>query len=450
MFLTYQYRLYPLRDQEEALRFQLGELKFLWNYATSERETAWASSRRRVTYGAQQAALTRWRNFDQDGLGRVACCVAQGCLQRLDRAYQAAFDRLDRGERPGFPRFRREVTSMTDPQGTAHLVRCENGTWRLHFPRVGEIPVELHRPPPAGRAKRCTIKREGDKWFALLLYELPDPPVPTRRVPLAPVGVDLGLTSLVTLSNGEKVGAPKFLRTAEKRLRRAQRRLARANPGSHRREKQRTRVAACHAKVRNQRKTFAHTLSASLARRFDLVAFEDLAISKMVHGRLAKAIHDAGWGMLRQFTSYKVAREVGRCVLVPANGTTQTCSKCGVRANPPLALSDRRFRCPNGHRSDRDVNAARNILQRGLDELRRSPAEVTPVESRPPPSRKRWRVYSRKREQPPLARAKGRCAPSGRTPTTPTLADLAEAFQAALRFVDCESSDGLKREAGES
>ncbi|HUZ79577.1 MAG TPA: transposase, partial [Thermoplasmata archaeon] len=314
------------------------------------------------------------------------------------------------GGQPGFPRFKREITSMCypDSNGSGALVPGRNGTWRFRLSTVGELPIQVHRLPPEGRVKTVTVKREGDRWYAVLTYEIADPAAAPATSAEAPVGVDLGLTHLATLSTGEVVEAPKFLHRAEVLLKRRQRKLSRKRKGSHNWHKQRVRVARCHAKVRDQRRDLAHKTTTGWAKRHDLIAFENLCVSNMLgHGHLSRSISDAGWGMLRQMSQYKEVRRSGRYIEVPAGGTTQTCSKCGKVADPPLTLRDRTYSCPCGLRIDRDLNAARNVLARALAAVPGGTGESTPVETGPPPHRKGRRVRSLKQE-PPLASAVAR------------------------------------------
>ncbi len=398
MFLAYQYRLYPLRAQLPVLSHTLDELTHLWNHALAERRDAWEKEKRRVTYLDQQARLKAWRAYDAAGLGLLAYDLARDCLQRLDLAFRAFFRRVKAREKPGYPRFHRETTSFAFVPGHDPWSDGPNGTWRLKLPRVGAVPVRRHRTPPPGMAKSVTIRREGEAWYATLQYEIPDlaPPI---GAPERPVGIDLGLTHVATLSTGEMIEAPRFLRHAERRLRREQRHLSRKRRGSHRYARQRERLARYHARVRRQRRWLAHQLSHDWAERFDLVAFENLEVRTMDRSPgLSKSIHDAGWGMLRALTGYKALLRSHRCVKVESGGTTQNCSGCGREADPPLTPSDRVYRCPGGHEADRDVNAARNVLARGLDKVRRNTAERKRVDGTPPPARKGRRAYQRKRE----------------------------------------------------
>ncbi len=347
--------------------------------------------------------------------------IARDCLQRLDLAFRAFFRRAQAREKPGYPRFHRETTSFAFVPGNDPWSEGPNGTCRLKLPRVGAVPVRRHRASIPGAVKSVTICLEGEAWYATLQYELPDPPPPIG-IPERPVGVHLGLTHLATLSTGEVIEAPRFLRNAKRRLRREHRRLSRKQRGSHRYARQRERLARSHARVRRQRRWLAHQLSHDWAERFDLVAFEDLDVGRMDRSpRLSKSIHDAGWGMLRELTGYKAALRSRRCLRVEAGGTTQSCSRCGRQADPPLTLSDRVYRCPGGYEADRDVNAARNVLARGLHEVRRNTAELKRVDGTPPPARKGRRAYPRKREptegRPGPTRAQQLALVSGRPET---------------------------------
>ena len=377
-------------------------MRFLWNYALEQRERAWRTERRSISYVDQCRDLARWRAHDKDGIGRVYGHVAQECLARLDDAFQHFFRRCKTGERPGFPCYKHEVTSLTypDSNGSAAIVPGRKGTWRLHLSSLGEVPIEVHREPPAGRLKTCTVEREGDRWYAVIVVEVADPVPPAVSVPVAPLGVDLDLSHLAVTSEGETVEPPRFLRRAEKRLRRAQKKLSRKRKGSHKWHKQKVRVERCHEKVRDQRRDFAHQLTTRWVRDHDLIAFEDMDLRTQMRGDFPRATADAGWGLLRQMSACKERNRSGRYVEVPTKGTTQTCSQCGRLHDPPLTLKDRTYECPCGLRLDRDTNAARNILARALRAVPGGTGESTPVQIGPPPHRKGRRVRSSKREPP--------------------------------------------------
>ncbi len=397
MYQSFKFRLYPFRDQERELLRQQDELTYLWNYARGERIDAWRTEKRSVSYVDQCRSLARWRAYCP-GLGSLYGHVAQECLHRLDDAFKGFFQHRSR-----YPRFKRETQSLTypDSNGSAAVVPGRNGTKRLHLAMLGDIPIEMHRAPPEGRIKTCTVEREGDRWYAVLTFEVPEPAPPPATPPEKPVGIDLGLTALSTLSTGSKVEPPKFLRKAERRLKVAQRDLSRKVKGSANWHKQKVRVQRCHAKVRDQRRDFAHKLSTQWAETYDLISFEDMDLRNLTRTRMAKSLLDAGWGDLRHFSEYKQRNRSQRYVEVPTKDTTQACYQCGKLAVPRLELSDREFRSTAcGHVMDRDLNAAKNVVARALAIVGRDTPEVTPVESGPPPVRKGRRVRSKKQEPP--------------------------------------------------
>ncbi len=176
------------------------------------------------------------------------------------------------------------------------------------------------------------------------------------------IGIDVGLKSLITLSDGQQIEPPKLLRRSENKLAKQQRCLSQKKKGSNNRNKQRIKVAKLHRKIRNQRQDFAHKVSRELVNAYDLIVFEKLQIQNMVKNHhLAKSISDAGWYQLIQFTKHK-AEYAGKVVeLVDPKNTTQNCSNCGNKV--PKSLSVRTHKCPYCDlEMDRDVNAAINIL----------------------------------------------------------------------------------------
>ena len=413
IYQPFKFRLYPFRDQEREFLRQQEELGFLWNHALEQRVGAWLTEKRSISYVDQCHSLAKWRAHCPE-LGSIYGYVAQECLARLDDAFKHSFRKCRentaakvKGQRPpqkrlGFPRFKNEVTSLTcpDSNGSAAIVPGRNGSWRLHLAKLGDIPLKLDRELPNGHVKTCTVEREGDRWYSILTIEVPDP-TPPQGTSTNPVGVDVGLTHLATLSTGETVDAPKFLRHTESLLKRRQRDVSRKVKGSHNREKAKVRLARCHAKVRDQRRDFAHKLTTGWAGTYDLIGVEDVGVRNMMgNHHLAKSIGDSGWGKLRQMAEYKMRNRSKWFFPVDARNTTQSCSKCGQLADPKLTLKDRVLRCPCGHTEDRDVNAAKNIVQSALAMVPGGTGETTPVETGPPPARKGRRVRSKKQEPP--------------------------------------------------
>ena len=373
---AFKFRIYPAKAEEAIMATVIDTCRTLYNYSLSERKEAYKQDKASVTYYDQATALTQAKKGDLR-LKDVNAQVLQDVLKRLDKAYQNLFRRVKQGGKPGFPRFKGydRYDSFTYPQSGFKL----EGS-KLTLSKIGTIKIKLHRAISVEAViKTCTIKREADQWYAVFTVELPG--LIAQQSPITKaVGIDLGIKELITLSTGEKVGNPKWLREAEKRLAREQRRLSRKDKGSANRKKQKLEVQKVHRKITNQRKDFHHKLSNELVRNYDLIVFEDLKIRNMVKNHfLAKSISDAGWGQLVSFVTYK-AEEAGKVTeLINPRGTSQECSGCGEVV--PKTLVVRVHKCPHcGLIMDRDENAAINILNRGLEKVGQGLPEYTPVE----------------------------------------------------------------------
>lgn len=363
---TYRFRLYPSAGQARMLEQWLNTCRHLYNNSLAERKEAYEHDKTTINYYDQANALKEAKRTDE-WLSAVHSQVLQDVLRRLDKAFQNFFRRVKNGgEKPGYPRFKSwdRFNSFTFPQSGYKIE-----TTRLVLSKIGAIKMKMHRKlPKDARIKTCAIKRDIDQWYVTFVVNLPDKvvqPVEIEEIRTA-VGIDLGVEKVATLSTGDTVGNPKWLRSSEKKLAKEQRELSRKRKGSENRKRQRMAVARVHRKIRNQRMDFYHKLSRGLVESYDLIVFEDLKVKNMVKNQyLAKSISDAGWEQLVSFTSYK-AEEAGKHMeLINPNGTSQTCSGCGMEVRKSLAV--RMHRCPNcGLEMDRDLNAAINILKRGL------------------------------------------------------------------------------------
>jgi putative transposase len=210
-----------------------------------------------------------------------------------------------------------------------------------------------------------TVSRDtAGRWFVSILCA----DTTTRLNPVEQaVGVDVGITSLVTLSTGDKVANPRHERRDRERLAKAQRELARKAKGSANRDKARRRVARIHARIADRRRDFLHKLSTRLVRENQTVVIEDLNVHTMVKNRgLARAISDAAWRDLRTMLEYK-ADWYGRELVVIDRWfpSSKLCSECGITTET-MPLNVREWECGCGARHDRDVNAAKNVLAAGL------------------------------------------------------------------------------------
>lgn len=355
MIRTFRYPLYPTRVQEEALTGWLAACCDLYNGALQERRDAWRKQRRAVSLYEQQRSLTEiratlpaWPNVPQR--------VARSALVRLDRAFKAFFRRCKTDGAPGFPRFRSQKRyDSFSILGPARVVRG-----RVHLPKLGPVKLRLYRPIQ-GKVLDVIVRREGERWFVCFQCDLGEAPVKVE--PARPVGLDVGLSALATLSTGEAIENPRHYREAEAVLRRRQQALSRKRKGSRSRRRAVALVRKAQTRVRNQRLDYARKAASDLVGRFDLIAFEDLNIRGLMMTPMSKSIHDAGWRVLLHAIACKAESAGKHAVAVDPRGTSQECSACGTKV--PKDLSERIHRCACGLVLDRDHNAALNILARG-------------------------------------------------------------------------------------
>jgi putative transposase len=388
---SFKFQLRPTRQQEIALVAMLDDHRALYNAALEERRDAWRHpSRTSVSYVMQAGQLSEIRAFDPDQ-ARWSYSSQQATLRRLDRAFGAFFRRVRAGETPGYPRFKGRnwfdtVDWPKDGDGCRWDSQPDHPTQTfVRLQGIGHVKVNQHRPV-RGTVKTVSVKREGRRWYVVLSCDnVPAQPLPATG---AVVGVDLGVASLATTSDGRHYGNPRFLEAASVRLADAQRDLARKKRGSTRRRKAVARVAGGHRKVARQRLDLAHKTALDLVRDHDLIAVEALNVEGMTrraHARsdpetpggflpngqaaksgLNRSILDAGWGVFLDVLRAK-AESAGRVVVEvnPAN-TSRTCAACGhcAAGNRVTQAAFACVRC--GHTAHADVNAAVNILRAGL------------------------------------------------------------------------------------
>ncbi len=241
----------------------------------------------------------------------------------------------------------------------------------LHLSKIGDIKIKLHRPI-VGKIKSCTIRRmPTGKWFACFSVEMGDIPRPPWKDGSV-VGIDVGLASFATLSNGEKIDNPRFFREDELALAKAQSKRDKLPKGSSLRRKASKAVARIHERIGDKRADFSNQVSRQLVNRFGVIVFEDLDIQSMLKNHhLAKSISNVAWGMLVKVTESKAAYAGSKVVLVDPKYTSQMCSRCGMIVKKDL--SERIHNCSEcGLTMDRDLNAAINILRLGMQSVRKS------------------------------------------------------------------------------
>ena len=371
MRMTFKYRLSPTKAQRTKLDQTLETCRQVYNRTLALRKESWEQEKKSLSLYDTNKLLTLWK-ADNPEYSEVHSQVLQNVQERIDLAFKAFFRRLRANEKPGYPRFKGygRYDSFTFKQSGFKLIND-----KLTLSKIGNVKINLHRPME-GAIRTLTIQRNRfGNWYACFSCEVESSPL---SVSSEVVGIDLGLTTFATLSNGETIERERWMKRDEKDLKRIQRKVSGLDKGTPERAKAIKALNHVHTRIKNRRNNFAHQESRKLVNRFGLIVFEKLDIDGMQqngNGVINKGITDVAWSQFVAYTAYK-AENAGRGVLqVNPKGTTQECSSC--HSIVPKDLSVRVHDCPNcGLRISRDHNAALNILSRGLATLRLDPVEA--------------------------------------------------------------------------
>jgi putative transposase len=354
---SYKFRLNPTEDQIVLLEKHFGSVRWTYNYFLNQRKEEYLKNKKSITYNQQSTFLTQLKKEEETNwLREVNSQTLQYSLKSLDQAYQNFFSK-----RTKFPRFKskKDKNSFTVPQSTK--LNCD----RLIIPKFGNGIKMVMEREVRGEIKKATLsKTPTGKYFVSILTEKEYQPVEKTG---KSTGIDLGLKDFIVLSTGLKIKNHRFLKQYERKLKLNQKHLSRKTRGSKRYERQKLKVARIHEKISNSRMDQIHKVSLDLIRKFDTIYVEDLNVSGMMKNhKLAKSIGDVSWGKFINTLTYKAewndkkVVEVGR--FFPSS---KTCNSCGW-INNSLKLQDRNWTCKCGLIVDRDINAAKNILNEGL------------------------------------------------------------------------------------
>lgn len=374
MIRTYKYRLYPTPSQIKCLEKTFDSCRFLYNCALQERISHYKKYQKSISYYYQTSYLTEIKDIFPE-YKFVHSQVLLSTLKRLDFAYQGFFRRVKLGEKAGFPRFKNKDRfrsilypqsgfAISKPKGLKNKKKC-----KLKLSKIGNIPMIYHRKLQ-GNLKTCQIIRTSSgKWYACLTCD----EVPKELIAKSgkEIGIDLGVKSLVSMSNGGQIDNPKHFKKSQTKLAAAQRKLSKLNWRTReqraKRKAAKAAVARQYEKVKNQRTDFYHKLSKSLINDFDNIYLEKLNIKEMKSWRiLNREIQNVAWDQFVQMLLYKAESAGKEVVFVDPRNTSQMCSGCGKIVKKDL--SERIHRCDEcGLEMDRDINAAINIYNRGKD-----------------------------------------------------------------------------------
>lgn len=361
MLKGFEYCIYPTEYQEELIQKTFGCCRFVYNQALDFRIKQYELGNK-VNYNSTSALLTELKSSEEyKWLNEVDSISLQQSLKDLDRAYQNFFK-----VHSGFPKFKSKHNNHKSfrSQNVNNNIKIIDN--KIKFPKLGLIKIKYSREIN-GKIKNASIKQTpSGKYFVSIIADVETPNLQNYG---CMVGIDVGLKDFYTDSNGNKVGNPNYLRKTAKKLARLQRQLSRKQADSANREKARIQVARYHEKVANQRKDFLHKESTKLVRENQIIAIEDLNVKGMTKNhKLARAINDVSWSTFFSMLEYKAKNYNSKVIKIGRfYASSQTCNCCKSKFSITKDLSVRFWTCFNcGSENDRDLNAAKNILDEAL------------------------------------------------------------------------------------
>jgi putative transposase len=353
--LSYKYRIYPTVEQEQKLNRTMGICRYAYNKLLEQRNNGMG---KRET----QAYLVTLKS-ESPFVAEVHSKVLQMVNNQLWYSIKAMASLKKNGRKVGKLRFKGKNTVKTLNYNQCGFKFEDDGLW---VSRIGKLKIKLHRPID-GPVKGVIVKKQCDRWYAIAQVESPHKTLPKTG---KSIGLDVGITSFATDSDGNTFGNPKNLARGLEQLKTLQKDLSRKRNGSKNRQKAKSRIAKKFESITNKRDDFLHKLSHHYIANYDTIIVEDLDIKGLVQkgdkhqATLRRNIHDASWGKFMDMLTYKAERAGRHIIKVEARGTTQKCSKCGSVVKK--RLWNRVHRCEAcGLVVDRDYNSAVNILNAG-------------------------------------------------------------------------------------
>ena len=339
-----------------------GCVRLVYNHFLEEKIKVYKETSQSLKYGDCCRMLTQLKRLEDTAwLSEVEAAALQQSLRDLDRAFKNFFTQ----KWVGFPKFKKKMARKIY-RTTYGKIIDESHVW---IPKVGRVKARISRPVK-GRIVSATIKQvPSGKYF--IVFTCTDIPEPPKSKEGKAIGIDLGISSLITTSDGEKIAGVADTRKLDKKLAREQRKLSRKKKGSNNRAKQKIKVARVYEKIAIKRKDHLHKVSAKIISENQVVCAETLNVNGMMKNhRLAKSIAMQGFATIFSFLEYK-AKEKGKIFIQVDRwfASSKTCHECGVKMDA-MPLSIRSWECENcGTKHDRDINAAKNILAEGIKVL---------------------------------------------------------------------------------
>lgn len=351
MYKSHRIALDPNNAQATHFAHACGTTRFAYNWALAEWKRQYEAGGKPSECSLRRQ-LNSVKHSEFPWMLDVSKCAVQNAIKNLGSAFQNFF-----AGRANYPKFRKK--------GRRDSFKIDNDKFRIDGSRIRIPKLGWVRMREAlrfsGKLISCTISRRADKWFASIVVDTE--PVLKPAENQGAVGIDLGLTTFATLSNGQKIAAPKPLAKLLPKLKRLSRAFSRKQKGSKNREKARIKLARLHLRIQNVRQDFLHKLTSDLTRRYNTICVEDLNVSGMLRNRsLARAISDVGWYEFRRQLEYKSTMRGNNLVFADRFfASSKLCSNCGHKMEQ-MPLSVRQWNCPCcGAEHDRDANAAINL-----------------------------------------------------------------------------------------
>lgn len=361
---SYRCRLYPNKEQAAFIESTFCACRWIWNNALATKMEMWESQGIDIPINDLMLMVTKLRKV-YPWLRVPPSQALQQTLRDLNAAYMNFFRGLRKGEKIGYPKFKRKG-NRTQSYRTQADNRCVIDARHLKLPKIARIKCRITQPI-RGRVVNVTVKRvPSGKYYAIICcVDVPNADFPVGEKDI--IGVDAGLKDLMVCSDGTKVPNGRFLRNSSKQLARRHRKLDRKKKGSKNWEKQRIKVARAYEKTVNQRKDAIHKATIRAVRESQAIAVEDLNVAGIGRNRhMAKAVDDTGMSEMFRQLQYK-CDWYGRDFIKIDRWfpSSKTCSSCGYVLDH-LALRQREWDCPEcGAHHDRDINAAINIAREG-------------------------------------------------------------------------------------